>query len=79
VSIANFFFGPESVTVASNAPITRYNTDGSPHQVTIRGAKVQRNSVIHKGQAAQLSVAEPGSYEYICGLHPQMKGKIEVK
>ena len=79
VSIANFLFGPESVTVAANAPITWHNTDGSPHQVTIRGAKVLRSLVILKGQTAQLSVAEPGSYEYICGLHPQMKGKIEVK
>ena len=79
VSIADFLFGPETVTVAANAPITWHNTDRSPHQVTIRGAKVQRSSVILKGQTAQLSVAEPGTYEYICGLHPQMKGKIEVK
>ena len=79
VSIANFVFGPENVTVAANAPITWHNTDGSPHEVTIRGARVQRTSVIMKGQTTQLSVAEPGSYDYICGLHPQMKGKIEVK
>ena len=79
VSITNFLFGPENVTVAANTPITWYNTDGSPHQVTIQGAKVQRSGVILKGQTAQLSVAEPGSYNYICGLHPQMKGKIEVK
>ncbi len=79
VSITNFLFGPETVTVAANTPITWFNTDGSPHQVTIQGAKVQRSGVILKGQTAQLSVAEPGSYNYICGLHPQMKGKIEVK
>jgi plastocyanin len=79
VSITNFLFGPETVTVAANTPITWFNTDGSPHQVTIQGAKVQRSGVILKGQSTQLSVAEPGSYNYICGLHPQMKGKIEVK
>jgi plastocyanin len=79
VSIANFLFGPEQVSVAAGAPITWLNTDGSPHQVTIRGGKPQRTAVLLKGQSASLSITEPGTYEYICGLHPNMKGKIEVK
>jgi plastocyanin len=79
VSIANFLFGPEQVSVAPGTPITWFNTDGSPHQVTIRGSKPQRTAVLLKGQSASLTIAEPGTYEYICGLHPNMKGKIEVK
>ena len=79
VAIADFKFGPETVAVAPNTPITWHNADGSPHQVTITGAKPQRSAVILKGQTAQLSFAEPGTYDYICGLHPAMKGKIEVK
>jgi plastocyanin len=79
VSIANFLFGPEQVTVAAGAPVNWVNTDASPHQVTIRGDKPQRTAVLLKGQSAQLSFAQAGSYEYICGLHPNMKGKIEVK
>ncbi|MGQ0684598.1 hypothetical protein [Bradyrhizobium sp.] len=27
----------------------------------------------------QLTLADAGIYDYICGLHPAMKGKIEVK
>jgi plastocyanin len=79
VSIADFLFGPEQVTVATGAQVTWVNTDGSPHQVTIRGPKPQRTAVILKGQSVQLSFAEAGTYEYICGLHPAMKGKVEVK
>lgn len=79
VSIADFKFGPETVAVSANTPITWHNADASPHQVTITGAKPQRSSVILKGQTAQLTFAEPGTYDYICGLHPAMKGKIEVK
>jgi len=26
-----------------------------------------------------LAIAEPGTYDYFCGLHPSIKGKIEVK
>ena len=79
VSIADFKFGPETVAVAANTAITWHNADGSPHQVTIGGAKPQRSAVILKGQTAQLTLSEPGTYDYICGLHPAMKGKIEVK
>jgi plastocyanin len=79
VSIANFLFGPEQVSVAARAPVTWLNTDSSPHQVTVRGDKPQRTAVLLKGQSASLTIAEPGTYEYICGLHPNMKGKIEVK
>ena len=76
VAIADFKFGPETVAVAPNTPITWHNADGSPHQVTITGSKPQRSAVILKGQTAQLSFAEPATYDYICGLHPAMKGKI---
>ena len=79
VSIADFKFGPETVAVAPNTPITWHNADGSPHQVTITGAKPQRSTVILKGQTAQLTLSEAGTYDYICGLDPAMKGKIEVK
>jgi plastocyanin len=32
-----------------------------------------------KGQTVSMRFDEPGTYDYICGLHPGMKGKIEVK
>ena len=59
--------------------ITWHNADASPHQVTITGAKAQRSSIALKGQTTQLTFADAGIYDYICGLHPAMKGKIEVK
>jgi plastocyanin len=79
VSIADFKFGPETVVVAKGQTITWHNTDSSPHQVTITGAKAQRSSIALKGQSTQLALADAGIYDYICGLHPAMKGKIEVK
>ena len=79
VSIADFLFGPEKVTVAAGSTITWVNTDSSPHQVTISGGKPQRTAVLLTGQSAKLTIAEAGTYQYICGLHPAMKGTIEVK
>ncbi len=77
VSIASFRFAPEQVTVAAGQPITWVNTDASPHQIAIAGK--QLTAILLKGQSVSLAIAEPGTYDYFCGLHPSIKGKIEVK
>jgi plastocyanin len=35
--------------------------------------------VLAKGARHTQSFATPGTYDYMCGLHPGMKGQIEVK
>jgi len=35
--------------------------------------------VLLKGQRHTQGFATAGVYEYICGLHPNMKGAVEVK
>jgi plastocyanin len=78
VSIASFHFGPEEVTVAAGTPITWVNTDASPHQIVLAD-KQQKTPILLKGQSATLTIAQPDTYDYICGLHPSIKGKIVVK
>ena len=77
VSIAEFLFGPEKVTAKVGQPITWTNVDDSPHQVTLR-SNGARTPVLLKGQSTTLTFNEAGTIDYICGLHPNMKGKIEV-
>lgn len=78
VSIAGFKFAPETVTAAPNAAITWINNDGAPHQVVV-AAKNLKTPVLNKGQKAELKIAEAGSYDYVCGIHPSMKGKVVIK
>jgi amicyanin len=78
VTIADFKFDPGSVSATANQPITWTNRDGVPHQVVI-AAKNLKTAVLGRNQSAALTIAEPGSYDYICGIHPTMKGKIVVK
>jgi plastocyanin len=78
VTIQNFKFGPDSVSAAAKAPITWTNKDGAPHQIVI-AAKNLKTPVLNNGQSAQLSLADAGTYDYVCGIHPSMKGKIAVK
>jgi plastocyanin len=77
VNISGFSFGPGVVKVTAGQPVTWTNTDDSPHQVSIAG-KPLRTAVLLKGQSASLTFDEAGTFGYICGLHPAMKGSVEV-
>ena len=78
VAIAEFLFGPEKIAVRAGQTISWTNVDDSPHQVTVQGETTLRTPVVLKGQSTELRFEYPGTYGYICGLHPAMKGSIEV-
>ncbi len=78
VGIAGFVFGPARLTIGSGQSVTWTNGDDSPHQVTLPKSQ-ERSAVLLKGQSHTQAFAAPGVYEYICGLHPNMKGTVEVK
>jgi plastocyanin len=79
VAIAGFAFGPNKLSVAPGKAVTWVNNDDSPHQITVTTGTQTRGPVITKGQTHTQSFAAPGVYDYICGLHPGMKGQVEVK
>ncbi len=78
VWIANFVFGPGAVKVAAGQSVTWTNADDTPHQVTVTGPQGKRSDLILKGDSAVMQFDQPGTYGYICGLHPTMKGTVEV-
>jgi plastocyanin len=77
VSIASFAFMPAKINATAGKALTFFNTDDTPHQVTVSGGP--RTPVFLRGQKASLTIDKAGEYNYICGLHPSMKGVIEVK
>ena len=79
VAVADFLFGPEKAEAKVGQPVTWANMDDSPHQVTLSGPNGRRSGVMLKGQTETMTFDAPGVYSYICGLHPNMKGTIEVK
>ncbi|HEX9822699.1 MAG TPA: cytochrome P460 family protein [Methylomirabilota bacterium] len=78
VKIAGFVFGPNKHTGTVGQPVTWVNEDASPHQITIVSTK-ERSPILLQGQSHAMGFNTAGTYEYICGLHPTMKGSIEVK
>lgn len=78
VAIEGFSFGPGAIKVSAGQAVTWVNADETPHQVTLSGPQGKRSDVMLKGQTATLQFDQPGTFDYICGLHPTMKGKVEV-
>jgi plastocyanin len=77
VAISGFSFGPATLKVSAGQRVTWVNADDTPHQISIVGG-TQRSEVMLKGQSAALQFDAAGNIAYICGLHPTMKGSIEV-
>jgi plastocyanin len=77
VNIASFAFMPARISAAAGRALTFFNTDDTPHQITVTNGP--RSEVFLRGQKASITLEKPGEYNYICGLHPSMKGVIEVK
>jgi len=77
VAINGFAFGPAALKVNAGQSITWTNADDTPHQISIVGS-AQRSDLMLKGQSATLKFDAAGNIAYICGLHPTMKGTIEV-
>lgn len=78
VAIAGFQFGPAALKVTAGQKVTWTNADDTPHQITLAGADGRRSEVMLKGQSASMQFDAAGNIAYICGLHPTMKGTIEV-
>ena len=77
VNIASFAFLPAKISAMAGKALTFFNSDDTPHQISV--ANGPRTEVFLRGQKASLTIDKPGEYNYICGLHPSMKGVIEVK
>jgi plastocyanin len=77
VAVSGFAFGPGTLKVTAGQKVTWVNGDDTPHQISIVGSN-RRSEVMLKGQSASLQFDAAGNIAYICGLHPTMKGSIEV-
>ena len=77
VNIAAFAFLPAKISAAVGRALTFVNSDDSPHMIRVSNGP--STGVFLRGQRASLTFDKPGEYNYICGLHPTMKGVIEVK
>jgi plastocyanin len=77
VKIDNFTFGPQKLTVKVGDTVTWINEDDIPHTVVSIGH--YRSQALDTGDKFTYTFTAPGTFQYFCGLHPQMQGTITVE
>jgi plastocyanin len=75
VTIADFTFAPQTLTVPSGTTVTWTNADGVGH--SILGDSFS-SETFDGGATFSYTFDTPGEYTYACGLHPAMTGTIVV-
>jgi plastocyanin len=78
VTIKNFAFSPEPVTVKVGDVIGWTNGDSADHTATLDDDSCTTDSIAN-GETESLVFTAPGTYPYHCKIHPtQMMGTITV-
>jgi amicyanin len=78
VTIDNFTFTAPELTVAVGTTVKWVNHDDIPHNVVDKN-KAFRSKALDTDDAYSYTFASAGTFNYFCGLHPHMVGKIIVK
>lgn len=79
VEIRGMAFIPAAVEVAVGDTIIWQNRDLFPHTATAGGAAGWDTKEIAAGSEGSAVARRPGSYEYICEVHPTMRGRVTVR
>ena len=78
VVMKNFDFMPMQMTVAAGTTVTWTNQDGEPHTV-VSGDGLFRSAALDQNDSFKFTFSKPGTYKYICSIHPKMVGIVTVK
>jgi amicyanin len=75
VSIAGMKFDPPTLEVAVGDTITFTNEDSAPHTATASDGSFDTGR-LSRGQSATVTISAAGTFDYICTIHPSMKGQV---
>jgi plastocyanin len=78
ITIDNFSFTPQSLTVKVGTKITWINHDDIPHAVMSENAEFH-SKALDTDDSFSFTPAKPGTYSYYCSLHPKMTAKLVVE
>jgi plastocyanin len=73
-----FMFSPATLTVAAGTTVTWSNFDEEPHTV-VSDSGLFRSPALDTNQSFSFKFDAPGTYRFVCSIHPQMIGTIIVR
>ncbi len=78
IGVDNFKFAPTPLTVPKGATVTWVNHDDIPHSIVCQALGFH-SKPLDTDQSVSLRFDQPGRYDYVCGLHPFMRGTVIVQ
>jgi len=76
VSIQNFSFNPETLTIKAGTTVTWTNNDSVIHNIK---SPSFNSPDLNAGETFSFTFGKPGTFNYSCGIHPTMTGTIIVQ
>jgi len=78
VSIENYAFAPDPVSITAGTTVVWTNRDEVAHTV-VSADKLFSSPELEPNGSFEFTFKKAGTYAYFCTLHPEMKGKAIVK
>jgi plastocyanin len=77
VNIKDFAFNPGNLSVKAGTTVTWTNSDSTTHKIKSGDGSFNSDN-LGNGATFEHKFAAAGTFAYICGIHPSMKGTITV-
>ena len=78
ITIDNFSFTPQTLTVKVGTKITGTTRDDIPHAVMSENAEFH-SKAMDTDDSFSFTPTKAGTYSYFCSLHPKMTAKVVVE
>lgn len=79
VTIRNFKYIPENVTIKKGGTITWKNEDAQKHDATPKSTGFTATRLLAQNESSDpVTFSAVGSVDYFCSVHPNMLGKVTV-
>ncbi len=78
VAAVDFAFNPGTIDVVAGTTVTWINQGAALHTVTASDGSFDSGLIPAGGGTFARRFSTPGTYPYICGLHPSMTGVVRV-
>jgi plastocyanin len=78
VMARDFMFAPASMTVTAGSTVTWTNKDDEPHTV-VSDTGLFRSGALDTNESFSFRFDKPGTYRYLCSIHPRMVATIVVQ
>jgi plastocyanin len=79
VEIHDLAFDPATIEIPVGSSVTWTNDDSVPHTATAQDRAALQSGTIQPGESFSQTFDTPGTYDYFCEFHANMKGTIVVQ